>query len=77
MNLFRSEEHARNWAGFSEDAAAGLLPLASILAIFSTPFVRERLNGRYVSIMADLRVDHLKNLAEITGGDPFWDPTPR
>ena len=77
MNLFRSEEHARNWSGFREDAAGGLLPLNTILAIFSTPFFQERLNGRYISTMADLRVEHVKTLAKLTGGDPFWDPTPR
>ena len=77
MNLFRSEEHTRNWSGFSEEAAGGLLPLSSILAIFSTPFVRERSNGRYISTMPDLRALRQETVAEITGGHPFWDTTPR
>ena len=48
-----------------------------MMEIFSSPFFRERLNGHYISGMGELRAAHLENVARITGGDPFWDPTPR
>ena len=49
MNLFRSEEHARNWVGFDESMAATLLPLESWAEIFSNPFFRSRPRDDYIS----------------------------
>ena len=34
MNLFRSEEHARNWEGFDEAMVSALKPLAEWADIF-------------------------------------------
>ena len=49
MNLFRSEEHARNWAGFDEAMVASLLPVAEWADIFANPFFRERGRRDYIS----------------------------
>lgn len=50
MNLFRSEEHARNWSGFDSTMEARMLkPVAEWAAIFSNPFFRERLRPDYIS----------------------------
>ncbi len=49
MNLFRSEEHARNWDGFEENMAGALLPVSEWADIFSNPFFRERGRGDYLS----------------------------
>jgi hypothetical protein len=75
MNLFRSEEHARRWAGYSTERAAGLLTLSQLSAIMSTALMRERLNGHYVSSAAAYRREFLDRLREVTGAHPFWDPT--
>ena len=77
MNLFRSEEHGKNQPGYNAEVAGGLLPLQTMMEIFSSAMFRERLNGHYVSGMGELRGAHLENLARITGGDPFWDATPK
>jgi len=77
MNLFRSEEHARRWAGFSAERAAGLLTLAQLAAIMSTALMRERLNGHYVSSAAGYRREFLERLREVTARDPFWDSAAR
>ena len=49
MNLFRSEEHARNWEGFDEAMASSLKPVAEWADIFANPFFRERGRRDYIS----------------------------
>jgi hypothetical protein len=77
MNLFRSEDHARRWSGFKQESASGIVTLARLASIMSTPRQRERLNGHYVSSSASYAAAFLENLKRVTNGDPFWDPTPR
>ncbi|MBI4082678.1 MAG: hypothetical protein HY423_08720 [Candidatus Lambdaproteobacteria bacterium] len=72
MNLFRSEGHARNWSGFKEEAKEGLLPLEGILHIFSSSRYRERLNGHYITSMADYNDDLKARTRQATGGSAFW-----
>ena len=72
MNLFRSEEHVRNWSGFDPQAEAGLRTLRQMMQAFSVPLFRERLSGRYIS---DLRAHYgtlQEAFRELGGGDPFW-----
>jgi len=49
MNLFRSEEHARNHDGYDETMASALKPLAEWADIFSNPFFRQRGRSDYIS----------------------------
>ena len=49
MNLFRSEEHARNWNGFDSAMEASLMPVLEWADIFSNPFFRERGRSDYIS----------------------------
>ena len=49
MNLFRSEEHARNWDGYTASMASSLMPVAEWAGIFSNPFFRERGRSDYIS----------------------------
>jgi hypothetical protein len=49
MNLFRSEEHARNWVGYDDSMASSLMPLATWADIFSNPFFRERGRPDFIS----------------------------
>ena len=49
MNLFRSEEHARNWPGFDEDWSHTILPLSGWAEIFSSEMFRQRGRADYVS----------------------------
>ena len=77
MHLFRSEEHASRWEGVRSEHAAGLLTLAQLRDIMATPFMRERLNGRYVSEAVGYRRAFLERLREVTGNDAFWHPASR
>ncbi len=49
MNLFRSEEHARNWDGYDDSMVSSLMPVAVWADIFSNPFFRERGRIDYIS----------------------------
>lgn len=49
MNLFRSEEHARNWIGYDSAMASAIKPVAEWAEIFSNPFFRERGRPDYIS----------------------------
>ena len=49
MNLFRSEEHARNWSGFDPEFNSMLKPVAEWADIFANPFFRERGRSDYIS----------------------------
>ena len=49
MNLFRSEEHARNWDGYDEAMASSSMSVAEWADIFSNPFFRERGRADYIS----------------------------
>jgi len=50
MNLFRSEEHARNWPGFDAALEARMLkPLAWWADVFANPFFRERHRSDYIT----------------------------
>ena len=49
MNLFRSEEHARNWDGYKEEMASSIRPVTEWADIFSNPYFRERGRTDFVS----------------------------
>lgn len=50
MNLFRSEEHARNWSGFDPAMEARMLkPLSWWAEVFANPFFRERVRPDYIT----------------------------
>jgi hypothetical protein len=49
MNLFRSEEHARNWSEYDPAMSSTLRPVAFWADLFSTPIFRERGRADYIS----------------------------
>ena len=74
MNLFRSEEHARNWSGFKAGTDEGILPVLDILAILSTPRHSKKLSGKYVSLAPDYAPEFFERLKEVTDDALFWNP---
>ena len=71
MNLFRSEEHTRNWVGFKANTEEGINKLSDILGLFSCNFFTKRLDPDYVSHMQD----YLMELIGILKGmGSFWQP---
>jgi hypothetical protein len=74
MNLFRSEEHIRNWARFDPAAAEGIIRLPDLVKLFSGDFFQKRLSMEYVSRNGDYLSDFVAALIEIAKTRPFWSP---
>jgi hypothetical protein len=74
MNLFRSEEHIRNWARFDPATAEGILPLEDVVRVFSGNMFRRRLDPDYVTHCGDYLREFVGDLAEIAKIRPFWSP---
>ena len=76
MNLFRSEEHVRNWSGYQEGTDEAILSLGDLMAIFETPRHSAKYNGNYVSSAPDYAPRFFEKLREVTGNASFWNPAP-
>jgi hypothetical protein len=76
MNLFRSEEHIRNWGRFDPATKEGILPLEDLVRLFSGNLFRKRLDPDYVSHNREYLGEWLATLAEIAEDRPFWSPGP-
>lgn len=74
MNLFRSEEHVRNWIGFVPGTEQGIVPLQSVVKPFSGNLFMKRQEPDYVSNSAEYVQQFLSALAE---NGPFWSPAPK
>ena len=74
MNLFRSEEHIRNWARFDPATAEGILPLKDVARVFSGSMFRRRLDPDYVTRNGEYLREFVGELAEIAKTRPFWSP---
>jgi hypothetical protein len=72
MNLFRSEEHVRNWASFATGTDEGITPLADMLKLFSGPYFRRRMDTDYVSRMFEYAREMIDTMKEIGKTGPFW-----
>jgi hypothetical protein len=72
MNLFRSEEHIRNWAGFDPAASDGILPLADVARVFSGSLFRKRLDPDYATRSKEYLGEFLAEIAELAKTRPFW-----
>ena len=71
MNLFRSEEHVRNWSGFKANTEEGMNTLSDVAGLFSVNFFTKRLEPDYLSRLPD----YLMELVGILKGmGDFWAP---
>ena len=74
MNLFRSEEHVRNWSGYKADTEEGINRLSDVVGLFSINFFTRRLDPDYVPRMKE----YLMGLIGILKGmGSFWQPPER
>jgi len=74
MNLFRSEEDARNWSNYEAGTDDGIISLESGASIMSTPRHAGRLSGNYVSSVAQNAPIFFDHLRQVTSNSPFWAP---
>ena len=72
MNLFRGEEHVRNWSDYDSTTEDGLMPLANYMKLFSSRLMRNRLDEDYVSKFKDYFPEFAATLKELVKASPFW-----
>jgi len=71
MNLFRSEEHVRNWSGYKTDTQEGINPLSDVAGLFSGNFFTRRVDPDYVSHMQEYLMELI---GALKGMGSFWQP---
>jgi hypothetical protein len=74
MNLFRSEEHIRNWKHYDPAAEQGILSLQNIVHVFSGKFMQKRLDLDYASHALEHFGETLSVISDIARMRPFWNP---
>ena len=74
MNLFRSEEHVRNWEGFEAGSEEGIISLDDLVKLFSGNYFRRRLDPDWVSRSREYAIQMVATMQEIGKTGPFWQP---
>jgi hypothetical protein len=72
MNLFRSEEHTRNWSLYDPESADGVMPLRDYATLFASGLFRERLEPDYVLRLGKLAPEWVAALVKLGKTGPFW-----
>ena len=73
MNLFRSEEHVRNWSQFNPDSGEAISPLDEEVARFSNDARKHRLDGDFISRWLPRQAQELDEIMQRQGKTgPFW-----
>jgi len=75
MNLFRSEEHVRNWVRFDPATEDGIISLPDLVKFFSCEYFRRRLDTDYFSQRLKYRTELFTALKEMGKTGPFWEKT--
>ncbi len=74
MNLFRSEEHVRNWSDFKSGTEEGIVELSVVVRAFSGSLFTRRLDPDYFSNYQTYLGEFLSVIGEIAKTRPFWNP---
>ena len=72
MHFFRSEEHLRNWVGYSADKESGIVPLQGLMKWFSADMFRRRLDPDYMSRSQEYSGSFITPLVEMGKTDAYW-----
>ncbi len=74
MNLFRSEEHVKNWSDYDPVSAESIMPLSAWATAFSGPLFKNRLEPDYLTRVMDYVSEMLLSLKKLGKAGPFWIP---
>jgi hypothetical protein len=74
MNLFRSEEHVKNWTQYDSVSAESIMPLSNWALTFSGPLHSNRLAPDYLSRVNDYSSEMFLYLKKLGKAGPFWTP---
>jgi len=70
MNFFRSEEHLRNWPGFT--GMEGIITLDDAMRLFSAPLFTRRLDPDYFSHLNAYIADLVPLMDSLKGAGSNW-----
>jgi hypothetical protein len=74
MNLFRSEEHVKNWASYDSVSAESIMPVSDWALAFSGPLHRNRLNPDYLAHLPEYASELFSALKKLGKAGAFWTP---
>ena len=74
MNLFRSEEHVKNWSEYDPISEESIMPVADWEKVFATPLVCTRLDADCLSHVQEGMAAFFGALAEMGRSGAFWTP---
>jgi hypothetical protein len=74
MNLFRSEEHIKNWPSYDSISAESIMPLSDWALVFSGPLHRKRLDPDYLSRIKEYAPEMFSLLKKLGKAGAFWTP---
>jgi len=72
MNFFRSEEHLRNWEGFTDGKIGGMISLDSLMRLFSGPYFQRRLDLNYMSHYGEYMEGMMAALDGLKDAGSYW-----
>jgi hypothetical protein len=74
MNLFRSEEHLKNWSQYDPISADSIMPVADWAQAFSGPLHKNRLEPDYLSRVKEYASEMFLLLRKLGKEGSFWTP---
>jgi hypothetical protein len=74
MNLFRSEEHVKNWSLYDPVSAESIMPLSNWAMAFSGRMFRNRLDPDYLSRVNEYAPELFSSLKKLGREGAFWTP---
>jgi len=74
MNLFRSEEHVKNWSSYDPVSAESIMPLSNWAQAFSGPLHRNRLEPDYLIRVKEYASELFLLLKKFGKAGSFWTP---
>ncbi|MCL5405974.1 MAG: hypothetical protein M1398_04515 [Deltaproteobacteria bacterium] len=74
MNLFRSEEHVKNWPVYDPVSAESIMALADWALVFSGPLMKRRLDPDYLARVKEYGDELFLSLKRLGKAGPFWSP---
>jgi hypothetical protein len=74
MNLFRSEEHVKEWSSYDIISADSVMPLADWAFAFSGPLFRNRLAPDYLVRAHEYAPEFFLALKKLGKEGSFWTP---
>jgi hypothetical protein len=74
MNLFRSEEHVKNWSAYNSISEESIMPLANWALVFSGSMCRDRLGPDILSRRSEYISEIFRTLQGLGKEGSFWQP---